>query len=250
MERPDAGLSARGIVVRFDGLTAIDRVSISLQVGGILGLIGPNGAGKSTLVNALTGFQRPTEGSVHLDRTEITGWPPDRIARRGLARTFQAGRLFRGLSVLENLAAAAVGSGLSRREAEARALELLGWMDFAEHAELDAGSLPYGDQRRVGIGRALAVGPTYLLLDEPAAGMSDAECDDLVALIDRIPREFGCGVLLIEHNMRVIMNVCPRIHVIESGRTLAQGSPAEIRSNDAVVHAYLGTKTERGRAEC
>ena len=242
------GLVAQNIVVRFDGLTAIDDVSLSLEEGEILGLIGPNGAGKSTLVNALTGFQKPSGGSVRLENTEITNWPADRIARHGLARTFQAGRLFRGLSVLENVAAAAIGSGLSRRDAELRAIEVLEWMDFVDRTELNAASLPYGDQRRVGIGRALAIGPRFLLLDEPAAGMSDAECDDLVQLVKRIPQDFGCAVLLIEHNMQVIMNACPRIHVIESGRTLTEGTPAEIRADEAVVHAL--SRIEVGAAAC
>ena len=241
-------MRARGIVVRFGGLAAIDGVSIGFEPGEILGLIGPNGAGKSTLVNALTGFEKAVEGTVHLDGVDITRWPADRIARNGLARTFQSVRLFRGLSVLENLTAAAVGSGLSRREAERRSMDILGWMRFGDRPGALAGSLPYGDQRRVGIGRALAVAPRFLLLDEPAAGMSDAECDELVALIQRIPRDYECGVLLIEHNMRVIMNACPWIHVIDSGRTLAEGTPAEIQRDRAVVDAYLGTRTEKQRA--
>ncbi len=237
-------LRADEIEVRFDGLTAIDKVSLAIDEGAILGLIGPNGAGKSTLVNALTGFQKRVAGTVRLGDVDITDWPADRIARHGVARTFQAVRLFLGLTVLENLAAAAIGTGLSRRHAEARARDILAWMDFAGRIDALAGALPYGDQRRVAIGRALALSPRFLLLDEPAAGMSDAECDELVSLIGRLPEHMGCGVLLIEHNMRVIMNACPRIHVIDSGCTIAEGTPAEIREHPEVVRAYLGTTSE------
>ncbi|MDX1421667.1 MAG: ABC transporter ATP-binding protein [Kiloniellales bacterium] len=241
-------LEAEEIEVRFEGLTAIDRVSLGLDRGHILGLIGPNGAGKSTLVNALTGFQKRTHGAVRLDGADIGDWNADRIARHGVARTFQAVRLFRGLSVVENLTAAAVGAGHSRRAGEAIAGDILAWMELSDRAEQRAGALPYGDQRRVAIGRALALAPRYLLLDEPAAGMSDAECDDLVGLIMRVPEHYGCGVLLIEHNMRVIMNACARIYVIDSGRTIAEGTPAEIQAHPEVVRAYLGTKSEAGNA--
>ena len=241
-------LRAEEIEVHFEGLTAIDKVTLTLDQGVILGLIGPNGAGKSTLVNALTGFQKRTHGTVRLDQVDISDWTADRIARHGIARTFQAVRLFRGLTVIENLAAAAVGTGHTRRAAEAEAQEILEWMGLADRAGQLAGALPYGDQRRVAIGRALALKPRFVLLDEPAAGMSDAECDDLVGLIGRVPEHYGCGVLLIEHNMRVIMNACAQIHVIDSGRTIAEGTPAEIQEHPEVVRAYLGTKSEAGNA--
>jgi branched-chain amino acid transport system ATP-binding protein len=241
-------LRAEEIEVHFEGLTAIDKVSLTLDQGVILGLIGPNGAGKSTLVNALTGFQKRTHGTVRLDQVDISDWTADRIARHGIARTFQAVRLFRGLTVIENLAAAAVGTGHTRRAAEAEAQEILEWMGLADRAGQLAGALPYGDQRRVAIGRALALKPRFVLLDEPAAGMSDAECDDLVGLIGRVPEHYGCGVLLIEHNMRVIMNACAQIHVIDSGRTIAEGTPVEIQAHPEVVRAYLGTKSESGNA--
>ena len=241
-------LRAEEIEVHFEGLTAIDKVSLTLDQGVILGLIGPNGAGKSTLVNALTGFQKRTHGTVRLDQVDISDWTADRIARHGIARTFQAVRLFRGLTVIENLAAAAVGTGHTRRAAEAEAQEILEWMGLADRAGQLAGALPYGDQRRVAIGRALALKPRFVLLDEPAAGMSDAECDDLVGLIGRVPEHYGCGVLLIDHNMRVIMNACAQIHVIDSGRTIAEGTPVEIQAHPEVVRAYLGTKSESGNA--
>jgi branched-chain amino acid transport system ATP-binding protein len=241
---PVQPLQACDISVRFEGLTAIDRVSITLGCDEVLGLIGPNGAGKTTLVNVLTGFERPTEGRVVLAGEDVTDLPAHRLGRAGLARTFQGVRLFRGLSVIENLEAAAVGAGLRRREAEQRAAQILCWMKFEGKAFDLAETLSYGEERLVGIGRALAMAPRFVLLDEPAAGLTDAECDELMALIERIPDEFQCGVLLIEHNMRVVMGVCDRIHVIAGGRTIAQGTPDEIQRDAAVIEAYLGTKAE------
>ena len=243
----DGSLTAAGISVRFEGLFALAGVHCALGRGEILGLIGPNGAGKTTLINVLTGFQRPDAGRVVMDDEDITGWPTHRIARRGVARSFQSGRLFRELPVRENLEVTAIGVGAGRREARRRATEILEWLGLPEKAEARADSLPFGHERRVGIARALAMHPTYLLLDEPAAGLNEAECDDLVRTVARIPRRFGCGVLLIEHNMRVIMNACGRIHVIDTGSTLAEGTPAEIQGNPDVIRAYLGTRTERRR---
>jgi branched-chain amino acid transport system ATP-binding protein len=237
-------LQARDVSVRFEGLTAIDGVSIALSRNEVLGLIGPNGAGKTTLVNVLTGFERSTAGRVVLAGEDVTGWPAHRLGRAGLARTFQGVRLFRGLSVIENLEAAAVGTGLRRRAAERRAMQILCWMNLEDRAFDAADTLPYGEERLVGIGRALAMAPRFVLLDEPAAGLTDAECDELMRRIARIPEEFQCGVLLIEHNMRVVMGVCHRIHVIASGRTIAEGTPDEIQRNAGVIEAYLGTRSE------
>ena len=241
-------LEAHDVSVNFEGLAAVDEVTVSMGRHEIFGLIGPNGAGKTTLVNVLTGFQKPTQGRVVLAGVDVTGMPPHRIGRRGLARTFQAVRLYPDMPVIENLEAAAVGTGLGRREASRRARAILEWMNFSDKAYDHADTLPYGDERRVGIGRALAMAPHFVLLDEPAAGMSDSECDDLMALISRIPQDFGCGVLLIEHNMRVIMGVCDRIHVIDSGRTIGEGTPQEIQANPAVIRAYLGSRSEQGSA--
>jgi branched-chain amino acid transport system ATP-binding protein len=236
-------LEARNITVAFGGLTAIDGVSLTLAMGEILGLIGPNGAGKTTLVNVLTGFQRPNRGRVTVGDVDITRRPAYQFARAGLVRTFQAVRLFRDLTVIENLEAAAVGSGTSRRAARLRAEKMLEWIQFRHKASHRADSLTYGEERRVGIARALVSEPKFLLLDEPAAGFSDAECDELMRLIAHIPESFGCGVLLIDHNMRVVMGACRRIHVIEVGRTITEGTPEEIRRHPGVIRAYLGSKS-------
>lgn len=241
-------LEARDVAVAFGGLIAVDGVSLTVATGEILGLIGPNGAGKTTLVNVLTGFQRPDRGRVRLAGSDLTGRSAHEFARAGLARTFQAVRLFRDLLVIENLEAAAVGSGVARRAARARAIEILEWIRFDHKAHHRADSLTYGEQRRVGIARALASAPKFLLLDEPAAGFSDAEGDDLMRLITRVPEAFGCGVLLIDHNMRVVMGACPRVHVIDVGRTVTEGTPEEVQHHPEVIRAYLGSKSGGSRA--
>jgi branched-chain amino acid transport system ATP-binding protein len=235
-----AELTAEAVVVQFEGLTAIADVSLTVGRHEILGLIGPNGAGKTTLVNCLTGFQVPTNGRVLVAREEATGWKPERFRKAGIGRTFQAGRLFRDMTVIENVEVSGVGLGLSRRQARGQALELLQWVGIADKANVIAGILPYTDERRVGMARALMLSPAFVLLDEPAAGMSDAECDDLMHLVTAIPKIFSCGVLLIEHNMRVVMGVCDRIHVLDGGRTIAQGTPQEIQRDQTVIAAYLG----------
>jgi branched-chain amino acid transport system ATP-binding protein len=221
---------------------AVDGVDVQLRSGEILGLIGPNGAGKTTLVNALTGFQKPTEGRVFLDDVDITGWAPHRIGRRGLGRTFQGVRIFRELTAFENVELGALGVGASRKEARTRASELLERMHLADRADRKAGTLPYGDERRIGLLRVLAMLPAFLMLDEPAAGMNEAESDDLMAAVAEIRDEFGCGVLVIEHDMRVIMGLCERIQVLDYGKTISVGTPTEVQRDPAVITAYLGTK--------
>jgi branched-chain amino acid transport system ATP-binding protein len=235
-----AELRAEGIVVQFSGLTAIADVSLGVGRRQVFGLIGPNGAGKTTLVNCLTGFQIPTSGRAVLGSEDGSGWSPSRFRKAGVARTFQGGRLFRDMTIVENVEVTAVGLGLSRRQANRYAMDMLEWVGLADKAHIVAGSLPYTDERRVGIARAMVLPPAFVLLDEPAAGMSDAECDELMHLIAAIPKEFSCGVLLIEHNMRVIMGVCDHIHVLDCGRTIAAGTPQEIQRNAAVIAAYLG----------
>ena len=237
---PTQSLQAEAVSVSFDGVRAITDVSLHLMKGEILGLIGPNGAGKTTLVNCLSGFQAPSSGRVRLAGQDTARWKAAEFRRKGIARTFQGGRLFREMSVLENVEVTGVALGMSRRRARQAAFEALTWMGIGRCAHELAGTLPYTDERRVGIARALLMQPDYLLLDEPAAGMSDHECEELIGLIRSILEEIGCGILLIEHNMAVVLGICNRVHVMDGGRTLAEGSPQEVRRQQAVVDAYLG----------
>jgi branched-chain amino acid transport system ATP-binding protein len=238
----DEILEARDVIVRFGGLLALDRVNMALRRNEIFGLIGPNGAGKSTTVNVLTGFQHPTGGEVLIDGKSIAGWSTHRVARSGIARTFQAARLFPALSVFENVAVASANAGGSLAAVRERANDILAWVGCANRSESPASALNYGDQRRVAIARALALSPKFILLDEPAAGMNERECDQLVKLVSEIPRHWGCGVLLIEHNMAVVMQTCSRILVLDGGKPIAEGTPAAIQANADVRRAYLGDK--------
>ena len=233
-------LRAQGVTVRFGGLVAVDEVSISLARSEILGLIGPNGAGKTTLVNVLSGFQRPLAGAITVGERDCTGLPRHGFPRAGVVRTLQAVRLFRGLTVSENVEIGYVAQGFSRREARRRALAMLGELRLTEKAHRAAAGLSYGEERRIGLARALAVNPLFLLLDEPAAGLAAAEADELRHLIIDIRSKYNCGVLVIEHNMALVMNLCERIQVLDCGRTIATGTPAEIRSDAGVRRAYLG----------
>lgn len=235
------GLRAEGVSVAFAGLHVLRSVDLGFEPGEALGLVGPNGAGKTTLVNVLSGFQEPDAGTVTLDGIDVTGRPPRSLAQRGLARTFQAALPFPHLSCLESVAIGAMGVGTGRRRAVAVAAEVLGRLNLLERAARPAGSLPPGGQRLLGIARALAIGPRYLLLDEPAAGLNDAECEDLVAILRQVLRDFGCGILLIEHDMNVVMELCPRVQVLDDGATLRVGTPDEVQGDPGVVEAYLGS---------
>lgn len=237
-------LAVDNVSVSFDGLKALSDVTLDVPAARITGLIGPNGAGKTTLVNVMTGFQNPTAGRIALDGEEIGGLAPHEVRRRGVARTFQSGRLFAELSVADNLEVTGVGLGLSRREAGAMAREMLGWIGIAHLAERQAGGLPYTDERRVAIGRALMRRPKYLLLDEPAAGMSAEEADGLSELIRRAIAEIGCGVLLIEHNIGLVLTVCDDITVLDSGIVIERGAPDAIKASEKVRHAYMGTQAD------
>ena len=249
-------LEARGLLKQFAGLRALDDYSLALAPGEIVGIIGPNGAGKTTAFNLLTGFLAPTSGQIVLAGRDITHLGADRIARLGLARTFQNIRLFRTLSVLDNVRVtaqqrhppsllAALGSlpGYFRTEraTETAAVQWLERFGLAQSADLRADALAYGDQRRLEIARAMAGGPQVLLLDEPAAGMNPSETDGLLALIRGLRKEFGVAVVLVEHDMRLVMQLCDRIQVLNYGKLIAEGAPATVRSNPAVIEAYLGT---------
>ncbi|MBN8995058.1 MAG: ABC transporter ATP-binding protein [Rhizobiales bacterium] len=237
-----SSLEGRGVTVRFGGLAALQDVSLKLTTGQVLGLIGPNGAGKTTLVNVFSGFQAATEGSLLLDGTPIDHLSAQARARLGLVRTFQAVRLFPDLPVIANVEVSALARGAGRAEARATGYELLDWMGVSNRAGQRGSTLPYSDERKVGIARALALRPKFLLLDEPAAGMHEGEAEALLERIVTIPRTFGCGVLLIEHNMRLVMAASDRLHVIEFGRTLAEGTPEEIKADSRVIEAYLGAE--------
>jgi branched-chain amino acid transport system ATP-binding protein len=236
--------AGRGIAVHFEGVKALDGVDMELRQGEILGLIGPNGAGKTTLVNALTGFQAPSAGTVTLSGKEVTDWPPHRRARAGLARTFQNGRSFPDLTVFENVEVGAVGLGVRRSEARSRARQALESVSLSARAEMVAGSLPSGEERRLQVARALAMRPQFLLLDEPAAGLNESESDELGTTISGLPERLGCGVLVIEHDMRVIMGICHRILVLDYGLAISLGTPEQVRADPAVIAAYLGTKAD------
>ncbi len=238
--RPGGALRAADLERSFDGVHAVRGVSLTLHRHEVVGLIGPNGAGKSTLVNLLTGFDLPTSGHVELDGRDITRWSASRRGRHGLARTFQHSRPFRSLSVRENVEVSALGAGASPAGARRTAEELLGLLGLEGSAEAAAGALAHGDERRLGVARALATRPSFVLLDEPAAGLPEAEVPEFAAVVRSVRDAHGAGVLLIDHNMALIMDVCDRIQVLDQGRTLAEGTPGEVRANLDVAAAYLG----------
>ena len=239
----------------FGGLAAVADFSLDLDPGELVGLIGPNGAGKTTCFNLITGVYAPSAGEIRMAGRRIDGLPPVKINHAGIARTFQNIRLFQNLTVLDNVV---VGFNRSpehgfvrtvlrtpkfsreRAASEARGMELLATLSLADKAGFVARNLPYGDQRRLEIARALATGPKVLLLDEPAAGMNPQEKAELMELIRFIRDRFGVGILLIEHDMKLVMSVCERITVLDHGETIAVGTPQQVQCDPAVIEAYLG----------
>ena len=239
-------LTVENISKNFAGLRALNSVSLKLEQGEILGLIGPNGSGKTTLINVVTGLLPANGGQTRVGGADITNRPPYEIARAGIARTFQTIRLFHQLTVLENVEVAAIGVGAPRGEARRRALEALEEMSVLRWADNLAGELPYGSERRVEVARALAMNPKFLLLDEPAAGLNEEESDELLRTLAPIPKQRNLGMLIVEHDMRLIMRLCHRLHVLSYGKTIGEGTPEQVRRIPAVIGAYLGTRAAGG----
>lgn len=252
-------LKIDNITMQFGGLTAVKDMDLELNQGEIVALIGPNGAGKTTVFNMITGVYKPTLGRIIFKDQDITGMRPDLITKLGIARTFQNIRLFKGLSVLENVLIAnhihlkagfiETIAKLPRYRVEEKlmtqkSIALLERVGLKNHLNDLANSLPYGQQRRLEIARALATRPKLMLLDEPAAGMNPKEADDLTEFINEIRDEYDLTIFMIEHHMDVVMNISQRIYVLDYGVTIASGSPAEIQSNQKVIEAYLGVEED------
>ena len=250
-------LDVRNLGIDFGGLTAVDGFNMTIGPTEISGLIGPNGAGKTTIFNLLTGVYQPTRGSILINGINTKGMSAAKVNRLGVARTFQNIRLFSEMTALENVKVGMhnhikcnfvssllhlPGYYISEKKANAKAMELLEFMGLADVADVKAGSLPYGVQRRLEIARALATEPSLILLDEPAAGMNPSETTELMHQIRRIRDTFHIAIFLIEHDMNLVMNVCEGIVVVNYGRVIAKGTPEQIKENPAVIEAYLGRK--------
>jgi branched-chain amino acid transport system ATP-binding protein len=248
-------LEIQGLTKRFSGLTAVSNLSFNMASRDIVGLIGPNGSGKTTAFNMISGFYTPTAGSIRFEGKELSGQRPDQICALGVARIFQANRLFRQQSVLDNVL---IGHHLRLKsnpisailrlpsynrqiaEAHEKSMWLLENLGLARHAQEQAGSLPHGMQRKLEVARALATEPRLLLLDEPAAGLSHEEVSDMMDFVLKIREDYNLTVLLVEHHMRVVMTICPRIVVLNHGQMIAHGTPDQIANDRVVIEAYLG----------
>jgi len=256
-------LEISSLLMRFQGITALEDVSFALEHGSITALIGPNGAGKTTLFNCVTGMYRPTNGRVAFEGTDITRQSAHRVSRHGIARTFQNLALFGGLTVMENLLVGAYRHGSSgllagslltgraraeQRAANAAAREVLEFINMPDAADILPGELPYGRQKQVEFARALMQKARLVLLDEPMAGMSGAEKSAMTELIQRVRGKFGMSFLIVEHDIPVVMDISDKIVVLDFGRKIAEGAPDEVRANEAVITAYVGT-SKRGTAD-
>ncbi|MED3573785.1 ABC transporter ATP-binding protein [Cytobacillus praedii] len=256
-------LQVRNTGIQFGGLKAVSNVNMEINRGELIGLIGPNGAGKTTCFNLLTGVYVPTEGSIELDGQKLNGLAPYQVTRKGISRTFQNIRLFNELSVLDNvkvayhsLAKHSIISSILRlpshfsgeKEMEEKSIEFLEIFNLDKYKNEAAKNLPYGQQRRLEIARALAAGPRLLLLDEPAAGMNPQETHELMELIAFVREKFDLTILLIEHDMNLVMGICERIYVLDHGQLIAQGTPEEIRNHPKVIEAYLGEEVTNAHA--
>jgi branched-chain amino acid transport system ATP-binding protein len=250
-------LEISGLTMRFGGLTAVNEFRLAINQGEIVGLIGPNGSGKTTVFNMITGFYKPTAGTIKFNEKNITGFRPDQVSKSGIARIFQNNRLCRDLSVLDNvlvgshprLRSSPFGAILrlpkyvsEETSAYEETIKLLTGLELVNYINEPAGKLPYGLQRRLEVARALSTKPKLLLLDEPATGMNPEETSAMMGFIFKVRDDYGMTILLIEHTMRVVMGVCNRLMVLNYGQIIAEGLPKEIQSNQVVIDAYLGAK--------